>query len=424
MLRSLLIILLTSSFGQLLAQEEFSLTAHPWQVEMDSEALEAETNMIGNKLYFYTNGELLISTPRGSFRTQYDFTGEELVIAGQNHTVINSGESLRIINSDNGRTWQLERALVGIVVQEASPKMAGKFRLDGFYYRKEESSPVSYHYYRFYEDGSVLFFHTIIPPAEVELYLNRAYSSNEQEVRAFTASPASQTDTVWHYDYVAIRKPARNAEEEAQELSRTSKFRLLGNDSIKLSHLSQWSYSERSYSEAYTLAFEPFDVRNTWIGQPLTPGAAGAAHQLLPLPQIPEPEVVLESVDEMPRYPGCEEMTNEEEREQCSMNKMLVFLYSNISYPPIARENGVEGTVVVSMIVEKDGRITNTKILRDIGAQCGSESLRVVRMMQEQDIRWIPGQMYGKPVRVQMNLPVTFRLESRSRNKRGRRGRN
>ena len=94
----------------------------------------------------------------------------------------------------------------------------------------------------------------------------------------------------------------------------------------------------------------------------------------------------------------------------------------NIRYPSIARENGVQGTVVVTFVIEKDGRVSNARVVRDIGAQCGQEALRVVELMQDQNILWAPGKMYGSPVRVQFNLPVKFKLEGRTRKKKRRRG--
>lgn len=131
-----------------------------------------------------------------------------------------------------------------------------------------------------------------------------------------------------------------------------------------------------------------------------------------PPPPPPEPEVeeIFQVVEEMPRFPGCENKP-EAERKACADKAMLQFIYKNIKYPPIARENGVEGTVVVTFVVEKDGSVTDAKVLRDIGAQCGQEALRVVKMMNNMGSKWAPGKQRGKPVRVQFNLPVKFRLE-------------
>ena len=95
-----------------------------------------------------------------------------------------------------------------------------------------------------------------------------------------------------------------------------------------------------------------------------------------------------------------------------SLNTLLLeFIYKNIKYPAIARENGVEGTAVVQFVVETDGSITDAKVVRDPGAQTGSEALRVVNLMKNKGIQWIPGKQRGRAVRVQFNLPVRFRLE-------------
>lgn len=87
---------------------------------------------------------------------------------------------------------------------------------------------------------------------------------------------------------------------------------------------------------------------------------------------------------------------------------LLRFMGQNLQYPPIAKANGVEGHVVVQMIVEKDGTLNNLKIVKGIGAGCDSEALRLVQSMP----KWKPGtNRVGAPVRVQYNLPITFKLE-------------
>lgn len=118
-------------------------------------------------------------------------------------------------------------------------------------------------------------------------------------------------------------------------------------------------------------------------------------------------------VEEMPRFPGCEGMEGtSREIKSCADRKMLEFLYSNIRYPAIARDNGVEGNVVLSFIVEKDGSISNPKVIRDPGAGLGDEALRIVDMMAELPQKWTPGVQRGRNVRVQFILPVKFQLKS------------
>jgi protein TonB len=126
-----------------------------------------------------------------------------------------------------------------------------------------------------------------------------------------------------------------------------------------------------------------------------------------PPPPPPDEPDFFKVVEEMPTFPGCESVGDKAERKKCADEKMLQFIYKNIKYPAIARENGVEGMVVVRFIVEKDGKITDAHVVRDIGAQCGQEALRVVGMMP----KWNAGKQRGRPVRVQFNLPVRFKLE-------------
>ena len=111
--------------------------------------------------------------------------------------------------------------------------------------------------------------------------------------------------------------------------------------------------------------------------------------------------------EEAPRFPVCEGLdTTIQVIEQCAQQQLLAFVYQNIQYPLDARQNGNEGTVVVSFVVEKDSTVSNINVVRDIGGGCGEEALRVINGMNEIGVKWIPGKMKGKPVRVQFNLPI------------------
>lgn len=116
---------------------------------------------------------------------------------------------------------------------------------------------------------------------------------------------------------------------------------------------------------------------------------------------------IFKVVEEMPRFPGCEAFNgSNREKEECAKQKMLEFIYENLTYPTIAKNSGVQGVCVVQFIVEKDGSISNGKIVRDIGDGCGDASLYVVNSMP----KWIPGKQKGKAVRVQYTLPLKFKL--------------
>ena len=97
--------------------------------------------------------------------------------------------------------------------------------------------------------------------------------------------------------------------------------------------------------------------------------------------------------DEDPEFPG-------------GIEALYEFLQANIQYPEKALANHIEGKVYVSFVVETDGSISFSKVLRDIGGGCGLEALRVVRSMP----RWKPGKRSGEIVRVQYNLPISFTL--------------
>ncbi len=106
-----------------------------------------------------------------------------------------------------------------------------------------------------------------------------------------------------------------------------------------------------------------------------------------------EEEVFL-VVEEDPEFPG-------------GLDALSKFIADNIKYPQLAKENNITGRVFVSFVVEKDGRVGQVKILRDIGGGCGNEAVRVVKMMP----KWKPGKQRGKAVRTQFNLPVNFDLQ-------------
>ena len=103
---------------------------------------------------------------------------------------------------------------------------------------------------------------------------------------------------------------------------------------------------------------------------------------------------VYDIVEVMPQYPG-------------GMQELMQYLAKNIKYPPKAEKKGIEGKVMINFIVEKDGSISNVKIVRHIHPLLDKEAERVIKAMP----RWSPGKQEGKPVRVKFNIPVAFRLK-------------
>jgi len=86
--------------------------------------------------------------------------------------------------------------------------------------------------------------------------------------------------------------------------------------------------------------------------------------------------------------------------------KLFEYLGKSISYPQMAKEAGVKGKVYVQFVVEKNGAITDIKIIRGIGSGCDEEAKKAVKNMP----KWEPGEQRGKPVRVRFVLPVNFSL--------------
>lgn len=99
-------------------------------------------------------------------------------------------------------------------------------------------------------------------------------------------------------------------------------------------------------------------------------------------------------VDESPEYPG-------------GMEALYKYLAENIHYPEQAKNDQIQGRVVISFVVEKDGGISDAKVVRGIGGGCDEEALRVVNAMP----KWTPGKMRGEVVRVNFHLPITFKLQ-------------
>lgn len=103
---------------------------------------------------------------------------------------------------------------------------------------------------------------------------------------------------------------------------------------------------------------------------------------------------VFEKVENMPEFPGGEQA-------------MMDFVAKNVQYPKEAMEKEISGRVLVGFIVEKDGSISETEVVKGIGGGCDEEAVRVIKAMP----KWKPGKEKGKPVRVSYMMPFTFKLQ-------------
>ncbi|WP_195373293.1 MULTISPECIES: M56 family metallopeptidase [Parabacteroides] len=116
------------------------------------------------------------------------------------------------------------------------------------------------------------------------------------------------------------------------------------------------------------------------------------AEVAVPLP--PQDDKVYEVVDVMPEFPG-------------GQNELLKYLARNIKYPEESVKNKEEGRVSLTFIVNKDGSISDVKVVRNATPALDAEAIRIVKSMPN----WTPGKEKGKDVRVAYTVPVTFRLQ-------------
>lgn len=127
------------------------------------------------------------------------------------------------------------------------------------------------------------------------------------------------------------------------------------------------------------------------------------------LERTPDGAVIHRMVDQMPRFPGCEKSDKPAAlKNACAKDQLIQFISSELRYPAEASKEGLEGMVLVSFVVDENGRIQTPEVARDIGGGCGEEALRVVNLMPE----WISGIHEGEAVKVRFNLPIHFKFQA------------
>ncbi len=99
-------------------------------------------------------------------------------------------------------------------------------------------------------------------------------------------------------------------------------------------------------------------------------------------------------VEDMPEFPGGE-------------MELRKFIANNIEYPKVAQENGIQGRVYVTFVVDKNGEVSNARIARGVDPSLDQEALRVVNSLP----KWIPGKQRGQAVNVSYTVPINFALQ-------------
>ena len=103
---------------------------------------------------------------------------------------------------------------------------------------------------------------------------------------------------------------------------------------------------------------------------------------------------VFDVVEKMPSFPGGDA-------------ELMKYLSTHIKYPVVAEENGIQGRVIATFVVERDGSISDVKVIKSVDPSLDKEAIRVLKSMP----KWIPGKQNGSAVRVKYTVPVTFRLQ-------------
>ena len=145
--------------------------------------------------------------------------------------------------------------------------------------------------------------------------------------------------------------------------------------------------------EAIYMGFEPFTIGVSKVYSERND------YKIMLRKEDTYPSKPYDVVEQMPQFPG-------------GTGKLFEFLSMNVKYPAEAEKNDVQGRVIVTFVVEKDGEVSNAKVVKSVNPALDAEALRVINAMP----KWTPGMQGGEPVRVKYTVPVTFRLQGKDSN--------
>lgn len=179
-----------------------------------------------------------------------------------------------------------------------------------------------------------------------------------------------------------LKKEISTLEEQNTELATKNKELEAKNAELEKKNASLYQQNQKDRRRISQLLREQRTRRNSSIEyETMEPPVSGT-------------EQIFSVVEQMPTFPG-------------GTNELHRYIRRAVRYPQLAMSNNVEGRVYVQFVVEKDGSITNVKVIRGIGSGCDKESIRVVKSMP----KWNPAKQRGKTVRAKMTLPISFNLK-------------
>ncbi len=118
-------------------------------------------------------------------------------------------------------------------------------------------------------------------------------------------------------------------------------------------------------------------------------------------------------VEELPRFytAACENSEGSSmEKMQCANQALMQFIIDNLKYPKAAKAAKLEGTTMVKFVVSKEGTIKDIEVKDTPSPEMGEEAVRVLNLMNEQNLNWVAGLVDGKKIDVQLMLPFKFKL--------------
>jgi len=151
---------------------------------------------------------------------------------------------------------------------------------------------------------------------------------------------------------------------------------------------------------------------NVWYTMPIVFKLTDAQKQIIK--EFNDEEIFI-IAEEMPIFPGCEDKKTIKEKDECSTKELKHYIYSRLSYPTLAQQNGTDGIAILKFVVKNDGSISRVQVIHDIGDGCGDAAKKVIESMNKNHIKWIPGKQGGREVSVWVTIPVIFKITSKKR---------
>jgi len=119
-------------------------------------------------------------------------------------------------------------------------------------------------------------------------------------------------------------------------------------------------------------------------------------------------DTTIKKSEEMPRFPGCENLNlSKEDLDECAKKKLLEYIYGSLKYPKKARERDIQGKALLQYVVDTNGDIVDIYVLNGVSKEIEKETIKLIQNMPT----WIPGKQDGKAVKVLYTLPVVFALQ-------------